>query len=205
MFDLVNLVKTAGYAGITGIIFAETGLFAGFFLPGDSLLFTAGFLASQGFLSITELLVLIVLAAFCGDNTGYWFGRKIGPRIFNKEDSLLFHKEHLIRTQAFFDRHGGKAVILARFVPIVRTFTPIMAGVGKMQYAVFISYSLIATTIWGIGIPLAGYYLGATVPGIDKYILPIIAVIILTSVAPVIMHIMKDPASRERIKRAIHL
>src|SRR3989338_1165858 len=136
-FDLASLVKTAGYLGLFGIIFAESGLFIGFFLPGDSLLFTAGFLASQGYLNIWLLVPLCFAAAVLGDNFGYAFGRRVGPKIFRKEESLLFHKHHLERARTFYERHGKKTIILARFVPFARTFAPILAGIGEMHYRTF--------------------------------------------------------------------
>ncbi|MBI2465674.1 MAG: VTT domain-containing protein [Candidatus Sungbacteria bacterium] len=176
MFDLVALIKAAGYAGLFGIVFAESGLFIGFFLPGDSLLFTAGFLASQSFLDLKWLMVITFAGAVLGDNFGYAFGRKIGYKIFNKEDSFLFHRDHLRRAQKFYARHGGKTLILARFMPVVRTFAPILAGVGKMNWRVFFFYNLAGGFLWSIGLTWTGYYLGNLIPNIDKYLLPIIAV-----------------------------
>ncbi|MBI4215264.1 MAG: VTT domain-containing protein [Parcubacteria group bacterium] len=185
MFDIIALIKTVGYAGLFAIVFAESGLFIGFIFPGDSLLFTAGLLASQGYLNIWILISLLFAAAVLGDNFGYYFGRKIGPRIFVKENSLFFSKSHIARTQDFFNRHGPKAVLLARFIPIVRTFTPILAGVGSMRYPQFMVYNLIGGALWSIGIPLAAYYLGNIIPGIDQYILLIAAGIVILSFMPV--------------------
>lgn len=199
MFDLVTLIKTVGYLGIFGIIFAESGLFFGFFFPGDSLLFTAGFLASQGYLEIWPLAILCFIAAVAGDSVGYAFGRRVGPKIFNREDSLLFHRDHLERAQKFYEVHGGKTIILARFMPIVRTFAPIIAGVGQMEYRRFLAYNVVGGFIWGMCLPLAGYYLGQTVPGVDKYLVPIILGIIIVSVLPSVIHILRDPRQRERI------
>lgn len=199
MFDLISIVQTAGYAGLFGIIFAESGLFIGFFLPGDSLLFTAGFLASQGFLNIYLLTPLLFVAAILGDSTGYAFGYKVGPKIFKKEDSLLFHKDNLIKAQEFFERHGGKTIILARFIPIIRTFAPILAGVGKMRYSVFITYNIIGGFLWAAGVSFLGYYLGKTIPNVDKYLLPIVIIIVVVSVAPNIIHILRDKKMREAI------
>lgn len=196
MFDIVTLVKTAGYLGVAGILFAESGLFIGFFLPGDSLLFTAGFLASQGYLNIIVLMVLSFLAAVVGDSVCYAFGRRVGPSIFKREDSLLFHKDHLERARTFYERHGGKTIILARFLPIVRTFAPILAGVGRMRYSVFVAYNLIGGFLWTIGLSGLGYFLGNTVPDVDKYLLPIILGIIILSVAPSAYHVLKDAKTR---------
>jgi membrane-associated protein len=187
--DPMFLVGTLGLAGVIAIIFAESGLFFGFFFPGDSLLFTAGFLASQGLLNIWALVFGAMLAAILGDNVGYWFGAKIGPKIFSREDSLFFHKKHLARTQKFYDQHGKKTIILARFVPIVRTFAPILAGVGQMNYKIFIVYNLIGGVVWAGGMSLAGYILGSVIPGVDRYLLPIVLVIIVVSLIPAVSHL----------------
>lgn len=199
MFDLISLIKTAGYLGVFAIIFAECGLLVGFFLPGDSLLFTAGFLSSQGFLHIWILLPLVFIAAIVGDNTGYFIGTKLGPRIFTKKDSLFFRQENARKANAFFEKHGGKAIILARFVPVIRTFSPVMAGVGQMKYHIFFLYDLVGGSLWAIGLTLAGYYLGQTIPNVDRYLLPIVAVIILISVLPGIIHLLRDPQFRKQI------
>jgi membrane-associated protein len=173
-FDLIELIKTAGYIGLFGIIFAESGLLIGFFLPGDSLLFTAGFLASQGFLNIWILMGLTFIGAVLGDSVGYWFGKKTGNKIFIKEDSFLFKKDNINKAEEFFKKHGAKAIVLARFVPIVRTFTPILAGVGTMHYKTFLSFNVIGGALWTIGVSLLGYFLGNIIPNIDKYLLPIV-------------------------------
>jgi len=191
MFDLIALIKAAGYLGLFGIIFAESGLFFGFFFPGDSLLFTAGFLASKGFLNIYLLIALTFLAAVLGDNAGYWFGKKTGPKIFTRENSLLFHKDHVTKAENFFKKYGPKTIIFARFVPIVRTFAPILAGVGKMHYQTFFFYNLVGGALWTIGLSLLGYFLGQLVPSIDKYLLPIVAIIIVVSILPNIYQILK--------------
>ena len=203
MFDLVSLIKTAGYLGLFGIVFAESGLFVGFFLPGDSLLFTAGILAAQGFLNIWILALIVFLGAVLGDNFGYGFGRKVGPMIFKREDSIIFHKQNLERAKAFYEKHGKKTIILARFLPGVRTFAPILAGVGEMRYRTFVSYNIIGGLIWGVGMPFLGYFLGNTIPNIDRYLLPIVIFIIVVSVLPMIRHILKDPQDRARVKAGI--
>jgi membrane-associated protein len=186
--DPLFIVHTLGLLGVWLIIFAESGLFFGFFFPGDSLLFTAGFLASQNYLNIWWLVGGAVVAAILGDNVGYWFGKKVGPKIFTREDSLFFHQDHVRRAAEFFHLHGKKAIIIARFIPIVRTFTPILAGVGEMNYKTFIAYNLIGGVLWGSGLTLAGYILGATVPGVDQYLWPIIILIILVSFLPALKH-----------------
>lgn len=189
--DIIALVQTFGYVGLLAVVFAESGVFAGFFLPGDSLLFTAGLLASQGVLNIGVLVVLVPIAAILGDNFGYWFGAKIGPKIFSREDSFFFHKHHIERTRDFYKKYGPKAIVLSRFVPIVRTFTPVLAGVGQMSYRVFMKYNLLGGILWGSGVLLLGYFLGASVPGIDKYLLPIILAIIVISFLPVVYEVIK--------------
>jgi membrane-associated protein len=203
MFDLVALIKAVGYFGIFGIVFAESGLFIGFLLPGDSLLFMAGFLASQGFMNIYYLIFLVFIAAVLGDNVGYAFGKKVGPMIFKKEDSLLFHKDNLEKAKVFYEKYGGKAIILARFMPGIRTFAPILAGVGKMYYAKFFIFNIIGAILWGIGLPVCGYWLGNAIPDIDKYIIPIVLLIILLSISPMIISLLKDASSRKRLKKTI--
>lgn len=197
--DLQTLIKTVGYIGLFAITAAESGLFIGFFLPGDSLLFTAGFLASQGFLDLPVLITTVFLGAIIGDTIGYTFGKHVGPKIFTREDSLLFHKKHLTRTQAFYERHGGKTIIIARFMPIVRTFAPILAGVGLMPYSKFVFYNITGAVLWAGGLTSLGYLLGATIPGADKYLLPIVILIILISVSPTIIHVLRDPELRQSI------
>lgn len=199
MFDLISLIKTVGYLGIFGIVFAESGLLLGFFLPGDSLLFTAGFLASQGFLHIGPLLLLVFFGAVLGDNVGYSFGYKVGPMIFTREDSLLFHKDHLERARVFYEKHGPKALVLARFMPGIRTFAPILAGVGKMHYPTFFIYNIAGGLLWGVGLPLLGYFLGNTIPNIDAYLVPIILLIIFLSVVPTLIHVWRNADERRRI------
>jgi membrane-associated protein len=178
-------VQWAGYFGLTAIIFTETGLFFGFFLPGDSLLVTAGLLASQGFaLDVYQLGILCNLAAILGDNTNYWVGRLTGPRIFNRSESLFFHRKHVDRAHAFYEKHGPKTVVLARFMPIIRTFAPLVAGVAQMDYKVFLTYSILGGTLWIWSMLFTGYFLGQYVPGIDKHIEVVIIVVIFLSILP---------------------
>lgn len=194
-FDLPQLIKSLGYFGVWAIVFAESGLLIGFFLPGDSLLFTAGFIASQGFLNIWILIFGSFVCAVLGDNVGYATGYRFGRRLFQKEDSWLFHKKHLVKTQNFYEKHGKKTLVLARFMPIVRTFAPIVAGIGSMHYRTFMSYNLIGGFLWTFGITLLGYYLGQVIPDVDKYLLPIILVIIVISLAPSIIHLIQENRS----------
>lgn len=175
-----TLIKV-GLLGAYFILFAESGLLIGFFLPGDSLLFTAGLLASRGYFSIWALVIGGAIAAIIGNQVGYHFGRKFGPKIFNKEESFLFHKDHIVRAEKFYEKYGGSALIISRFTPIVRTFVPILAGVGRMNYRKFLVYNIVGGILWVFSVSFAGYLLGKTVPNIDQYILPIVAVIIILS------------------------
>ena len=202
-FDLVALIKGAGYFGLFGIIFAESGLLLGFFLPGDSLLFTAGFLASQGFFDIWILILLCFAGAVLGDSFGYAFGRRTGPMIFRREDSLIFHRSHLERAARFYEKHGGKTIVLARFMPFIRTFAPILAGVGGMRYPTFLFYNVIGGAIWAIGMPLLGFYLGSVVPNVDRYIIPIVILIIILSTIPPALHFFRDKEHRGEIIMAL--
>jgi membrane-associated protein len=182
--DLPTLIRAVGYLGVAALVFAESGLLIGFFLPGDSLLFTAGFLASQGVLQITPLALLCFVAAVLGDSTGYAIGHGLGRRLYARSDSRLFRREHLARAEAFFARHGGKAIVLARFVPVVRTFVPVVAGAGAMPYRQFIGFNVLGGFLWAVGVAAAGYFLGSAIPGVDRYLLPIIAAIVVVSVLP---------------------
>ncbi|OHA57154.1 MAG: hypothetical protein A2114_02905 [Candidatus Vogelbacteria bacterium GWA1_51_14] len=191
-FDPSFLIQTLGLVGVIVIIFAESGLLVGIFFPGDSLLFTAGFLASQGYLNIWLLVPLAILAAIAGDSAGFWFGTKVGPKIFYREDSWFFHKKHLIRAKQFYEQHGKKAIILARFMPVLRTLAPILAGVGQMNYRTFLAYNVIGGLLWAGGVTLIGFTLGSVIPGIDRYLWSIIAVIILSSFAPVVKQVFSS-------------
>lgn len=193
-----TLIRTVGMFGVWAIVFAESGLLIGFFLPGDSLLFTAGFLASQGLLDITWLCIGCFIAAVAGDNVGYAFGSRVGRRLFQRENSMLFNRNNLLRAEAFYEKHGRKTIILARFIPVVRTFAPIVAGMGKMEYRTFLAYNVIGGVLWGVGLPLAGYQLGSMIPEIDKYLLPVIGLIILLSVAPPAWHLFKEYRSQKQ-------
>ena len=190
--DPLFLIKTLGLIGIIAIVFAESGLLFGFFFPGDSLLFTAGFLASQGYFPIWILVFGCTLAAILGDNVGYMFGKRLGVKIFSKEDSFFFNKKHIETTKAFYEKHGRKTIILARFVPVVRTFAPILAGVGKMNYRDFLFFNIFGGILWTFGLILLGYWLGGLVPNIDQYILPIILLIIFLSFIPVVIEIIRS-------------
>ena len=191
-FDLESIIRSVGYIGLFGIVFAETGLLAGAFLPGDSLLFTAGVLASQDYLNIWILMPVCFVAAIVGDATGYYIGHRYGRSLFHKEESRFFKPSYLEKSEAFFKKHGGKAIVLARFMPIVRTFAPVIAGISVMHYRRFALYNVTGAVLWAIGVTLAGYFLGSTIPSIDKYLLPIIALIVFVSIAPSAIHIWRE-------------
>ncbi len=205
-FDLVDVIIGLGIFAILFVIFAESGLLIGFFLPGDSLLFTAGVLYHSGILpgnipiDFPLFLLLLFVAAVLGDTVGYWFGRKTGPRIFKKPDARLFKQSHVQKAQAFYEKHGGKTIIIARFVPIVRTFAPIVAGTAQMDYRRFLAFNLIGGFLWAVGVTSLGYFVGAAFEAagldIDHVLLPIIALIILASVLPPAIHILKDKKTR---------
>lgn len=199
MLGLRELLELVGYAGVFAIVFAESGLLIGFFLPGDSLLFVAGFLASQGVFHLGLLTPLAFLAAVLGDSVGYAFGHKVGRKIFVREDSVLFHKKNLLRAEKFYERHGGKTIILARFMPVIRTFAPILAGVGSMAYPRFLLFNIVGGVLWAIGLTVLGYLLGSSIPDIDRYLLPIVAVIILVSTLPSLFHVLRHREDRVRI------
>jgi membrane-associated protein len=185
--------------GITLVIFAESGLFFGFFLPGDSLLFTAGLLSSQGYLPILPLLFLSLAAAVVGDNIGYWFGKKVGPKIFSRDESFLFKKHHLEAAKKFYETHGSKTIVLARFVPFVRTFAPIVAGAAEMSYSVFMMYNLLGGALWAVGITLLGFFLGQN-EFVRHHNEAIILLIVAASIVPVVIHVLQDYLKHHRSK-----
>ena len=183
-----------GYALLAGIVFAETGLLVGLFLPGDSLLFTIGVVAGAGGLDIVRISLLLAIASVAGDQSGYFLGFRTGPRIFSRADSLLFKQEYVSRTMQFFERHGGKTLIYAKFVPIVRTFAPFMAGVGKMRYLRFLSFNVFGGIGWVVSMTLAGYFLGS-VPLIRRNFEKVVLAIVLVSVLPILLHYLQSRRS----------
>lgn len=190
-FSLSDLIQWGGYAILVAIVFTETGLLVGLFLPGDSLLVTAGLVASAGALNIWWLNLLLIAAAIVGDSTGYAIGYRVGPRIFVREKSLLFNPQHLVRTQEFYERHGGKTIVLARFVPIIRTFAPVVAGVGRMVYGRFFFYNVFGGVGWVVSMTWAGYLLGRSIPNIEQYTHLVVLVVIGLSVLPLVIELAK--------------
>jgi len=187
LYRFDELIRWGGYLVLVVIVFAETGLLAGFFLPGDSLLVTAGLVSAVDHtLDVWVLNIVLSLAAIVGDTVGYWIGYHLGPRIFSREDSFFFHKDHLRRTQKFYEKYGAKTIVLARFIPIVRTFAPTVAGVGKMRYVRFLVYNVAGGIGWVASMTLAGYFLGRSIPNIEKQIHWVISVVIILSFIPII-------------------
>lgn len=203
ILDPETIIQSGGLLLIGLIVFAESGLLVGFFLPGDTLLFAAGFFASQDHLPLLLLLAIVVFSAVAGDNVGYSIGRRTGHRIFRKKDGIIFRQEYLARAEKFYEAHGGKTVSLARFIPIVRTFAPIVAGAAKMNRRRFMLFNIAGAFVWGVGIVLVGYFLGGVIPNIDTYILPAMAITTPLVFAPPLIHVFKDPVSRKRINAAV--
>ncbi|MEO8397770.1 MAG: DedA family protein [Chloroflexota bacterium] len=203
--DFMGFIKNAGpavgYIVLFAIIFAESGLLIGFFLPGDSILFPAGFLASTGFFSLPELIIICSVAAILGDSVGYMFGRRVGRRLFMREDSTFFKKKHLEAAEAFYEKHGSKTIVLARFIPIVRTFAPIVAGISDMHYRRFVTFNVLGGILWAGGVTLAGFLLGHLIPpeDVDKLLLPIIILLIIIPGLPSLIHILRDEEMRTAI------
>lgn len=199
-FDILALIKALGYFGVWGIVFAESGIVFCFFLPGDSLLFTAGVLAAQGFLHIAILAIGCFVAALLGNLLGYEVGKRVGMRLFKNGDTRFLKMKHLTMTQSFFNRHGRMAIILARFLPIIRTFTPFLAGVAQVPYRLFVTYSIIGALAWAVGLTVFGYFLGELIPAdkLDRYLLPIVLGIIFASAAPSAWHIWREMKASER-------
>jgi len=192
LYDIEGIIRWGGLLMLVVIVFAETGLMIGFFLPGDSLLVTAGVFCAAGHLQLWTLLTAVTAAAIVGDQVGYWIGYRAGPLLFRREDSLFFKRRHLLRTHAFYERHGGKTIILARFMPIVRTFAPVVAGVGEMQYRRFVSFNVVGGFLWVWSMALLGFSLGHVVPDIDRHIHLVILVVVFLSILPGIIELVRS-------------
>ena len=194
--SLDDLIRWGGYVVLVAIVFTETGLLVGFFLPGDSLLITAGLVAAGGGLNIWWLNGLLIVAAIVGDSVGYAIGWRVGPRLFTREKSLVFNPRHVERTRRFYERHGSKTIVIARFVPIVRTFAPVVAGVGQMQYRRFLLYNVLGGVGWVLGMTWAGYLLGRAIPNVDRYMHVIVIIVIILSVIPIGVEVLKERRRR---------
>jgi len=191
-YSLDALILWGGYALMVAIVFTETGLLVGLFLPGDSLLITAGLIAATGALNIWWINVLLMVAAIVGDSVGYAIGARIGPRLFTREKSMLFNPKHVDRTRRFYARYGAKTIVIARFVPIVRTFAPVLAGVGQMPYRRFLSYNVFGGIGWVAGMTWTGYFLGSAIPDIKSHIHKVVLVVIVLSVIPIVIEVLRE-------------
>lgn len=200
MFDVSHIVAAGGLALIALIVFAEVGLMVGFFLPGDTLLLSAGIFAAQGKLPIVWTITVIAIAAILGDNTSYFIGHKLGPRLFRKKDGVIFRQEYVQKAEEFYGKYGNKTALLAHWVPIVRTFAPLLAGVGKMRYRTFAIFDAIGDIAWATAVTLLGYFVGSRIPNIDHYILLVLALVIIASFGPSAYHIIKAFRTRRQQK-----
>ena len=199
LYRFDELIRWGGYFVLIVIVFSETGLLAGFFLPGDSLLVTAGLIAAvEHTVNIWLLNLVLSAAAIAGDSVGYWIGYHAGPRIFSRENSLFFHKDHLLRTKKFYEKYGAKTIVIARFVPIVRTFAPTVAGVGRMEYRRFLSYNVIGGIAWVMSMTLAGFFLGRSIPNIEKQIHWVILIVIVLSFIPILRELWISRSQKVR-------
>jgi membrane-associated protein len=192
VYNVPELIRIGGLAGLILVVFAETGLMVGFFLPGDSLLVTAGLFAARGDLDILWLNLALALAAVVGDATGYWIGLRAGQTLYNRPNSFFFRREHLVKTHEFYERHGGKTIVIARFMPIIRTFAPVVAGAASMTYRRFAAYNVVGGIAWVLSMTLTGYFLGRTIPNIEKNIHLVVAVVIFLSLLPGIIAYLRE-------------
>ena len=197
IYDVESLVRVGGLAGLAAIVFIETGLLVGFFLPGDSLLVTAGLFAARGDLNVVYLILGLSLAAIVGDTVGYNIGVRTGPKLFSRPDSLLFNRKHLISTKEFYERHGPFTIVIARFVPIIRTFAPVVAGIGAMEYRRFLAYNVVGGIGWVLVTVLGGYFLGQMVPNIHDHLHKVIVIVIVLSLLPAIIKVARERLRRE--------
>lgn len=198
LYHFDELIRWGGHFGLIAIVFCETGIMAGFFLPGDSLLVTAGLLAAAGHLNIYVLVAELIAAAVLGDSFNYAVGKRIGPKIFSREDSVLFHKNHLLRTKRFYEKYGPKTIVIARFVPIVRTFAPTVAGIGEMKYSTFLTYNILGGVAWVCSMLFTGFFLGRMIPNVDKHVHKIILIVIFLSILPAVFEIWKEKRASSR-------
>lgn len=201
MFDVTHLVQSGGLLMLAAIIFAESGMMVGFFFPGDTLLFSAGILAAAGHLPIVWTVVVIAAAAIIGDNCGYHIGKHLGPRLFKKKDSLIFREDLIQKAERFYEKYGTKTMLIAHFIPVIRSFAPVTAGAGKMDYRQFVVYDAIGDIAWATSITLLGYFVGSQIPGVEKLIEPILVIIIAVTLLPTLFHALKDPKIRSKLLR----
>lgn len=202
MFNVTTIIQNGGYVLLGLFLYAEVGLFLGFFLPGDTLLIAAGIYAKQGKLNIAAVLFVAAIAAIAGDSTAYFIGHSIGPRLFNKKDSLLFQPEHVEKAREFYEKHGVKTLLVAHFIPVIRTFSPPLAGIGHMPYKKFLLFDAIGDISWAVIVGLLGYYVGSRIPNIDHYILLVVGAVVVITLAPTLFHVSRMLIKREQKKRS---
>src|SRR4029078_4028448 len=203
MFDVSQILQTGGLLAVALIIFAESGILLGFFLPGDSLLLAAGLFAGQGKLDIGIMLAVVVIAAIAGYQVGYMFGEKAGPKLFKRKDGLLFREDYIVKTNRFFKKYDGVTVVLARFVAHVRTFVSVIAGAAQMDKRKYLAYNIIGAVLWGGGITLFGYWLGTNVPNVDRYIIPVVIVLLIVFYSLALWQLIKSPDRRRNLKKGL--
>ncbi|TAH35390.1 DedA family protein [Candidatus Saccharibacteria bacterium] len=203
MFDPTHLIQTGGLLLIAIIIFAESGMMVGFFFPGDTLLLSAGILAAAGTLSLPAAIIVIAAAAILGDNVGYQIGKSFGPKLFKKEDGIIFRHDYIMKAESFFEKYGNKTMLVAHFIPIVRSFAPVAAGAARMNRKQFFIFDAIGNIVWTVSLVLLGYYVASQIPGIEHYIEPILICIVLATLIPTIYHALKDPKIRASLKAKV--
>ena len=196
LYHFEELIRWGGHLVLVSIVFAETGLMGGFFLPGDSLLVTAGLIAAARELNIYLLVSELCVAAIAGDSLNYAVGRKLGSRLFTRQDSLLFHKDHLLRAKRFYEKYGSKTIVIARFIPLIRTFAPTVAGIGEMDYSVFLTYNIVGGVAWVCSMLFTGYFLGRVIPNVERHVHKIILIVILLSLLPAVIEIWRERRSK---------
>jgi len=200
MFDVTHLIETGGLLLIGLMVFAESGIMVGLFLPGDTLLLSAGVLAATGKLDIVTLTIVITIAAIAGDNVGFFIGKHLGPRLFRKKDGVIFRKEYIDKAEKFYEKYGARAMLVEHFIPIIRSFAPVTAGAGKMNYGLFFVCNTIGDIAWAVSFTLFGFFVGSKIPHIDKYIEPAILAVILVFTVPALYRVLSDPRIRAAIK-----
>jgi membrane-associated protein len=202
MFNVTHVIQAGGLALIAALIFGESGMFLGFFFPGDTLLLGAGVFAATGKLSLAAILVVVSLAAIIGDNTGYHIGKRYGRRLFRKPDGIVFRQEYVQQAEAFYEKYGSKTMLIAHFVPVVRTFAPAVAGVARMNYKQFVIFDAIGDTAWAVIVTLIGYWFGSKIPNIDHYILLAVAAVMLITLGPTFYHLFKALHAKRQQKKS---
>lgn len=203
MFNVTHIIEAGGLVLIAAVIFAESGMMVGFLFPGDTLLLSAGVLAASGKLSLPLALIVIAASAILGDNVGYHIGRHFGRRLFRKPDGIIFRREYIMRAEAFYKKHGSKTMLLAHFVPVVRSFVPVTAGAGNMPLAQYMLFDAIGDIVWTILLTCFGYFIGSRIPGVDRFIEPVLILIVLALLAPTLYHIFKDPKIRTALRKLV--